>query len=145
MLPVVAGLVTIEQACMTSHQHVLDMRFDPVRIKMDGYLMVGQMAGYGIAVALYAHQASTGDACQYFDIAIEWGRHGHQINLLLFEDVGDGNAGIFRMPHSRPQSATAYFKPGIQLIERAEALLPGIQSWLHSFEQRPEFFKWNLC
>src|SRR5665647_1636761 len=30
------------------------------------------------------------------------------------------------MLHSRPQSATAYFKPGIQLIERAEALLPGI-------------------
>ena len=73
--------------------------------------MVGQMAGDGIADALHGHQAGAGNPRQHFDIAIERGGHRHQIQLLLFQGIGDGNAGIILiLRHFRPQGATACFK-----------------------------------
>lgn len=84
---------------------------------MDRHFMVGQMAGNGIAVTLHRHQTRAGNTRQHFDIAIEWGWHRHQIHLLLFESIGDGNACIVWMPRLGTPS-----KAGVRVEQHLVAL-----------------------
>lgn len=59
MLPVVAHLITVEQARMASNDCILGRNFEPVRIKRDGHLLVSSMAGDGITVALHRDRTCT--------------------------------------------------------------------------------------
>jgi len=125
VLPVITDLVPIQQSRMARHDRMLARHLDPARIEVDRHLMVGQMAGDGIPVALYRHQTGTGNTRQHFDIAIERRGHRHQVHLLLFQRIGNGNAGV-RMLHLRPQGAAACFQPDIEFIERTKVLCLGV-------------------
>lgn len=120
MLPVVTHLVALEQPDMAGDACLIRINIDTRRVEPDADFKVGQVARHRVAVALHGDEAGAGDAGQHFDVAVEDTRHRHQVRLLQFQRIKQGQPRAVRVRQLRPQLPAAGFQPGVEFIEAAE-------------------------
>ena len=95
MLPVVANLIAIHETHMTGDARVLGIDLNPIQVEMRAHHLVRELAGHGITITLHADQARARHPGQHFDVAVERAHHGHEVGLLMFQHIGNGELGIF--------------------------------------------------
>ena len=59
-------------------------------------------------------------------MAIEGGRHRHELFLLDGGRLGNRQGGVAGMGESLPQGAASFFEPGVELAQAVEAGLAGV-------------------
>ena len=121
VLPVVAGLAAARQPGVTRDDGVRGRHIDSLGIDAGADDVAGPLARHGIAVASGSHQAGAADPGQPFDVAVEGGRHGHEVRLLQLPHLGHGELPMDRVRGVAPHRTTPLAQPGIEFDERAEA------------------------
>eukprot|EP01038_Epipyxis_sp_PR26KG_P017796 gene17797-24838_t len=121
VLPVVAGLATARQPGMAGYDGVRGRHIDSLGIDAGADDVAGPLAWHRITVARGSHQAGAADPGQPFDVAVEGGRHGHEVRLLQLPHLGHGELPMDRVRGVAPHRTTSLAQPGIEFDERAEA------------------------
>src|SRR5512139_1153917 len=125
MLPFITNPPPFEQAVMGSHPDLIGIGFDPSRVLSHTELLVSPMARYRITVAIRSDQTRAGNPSDELDIAVEDRWHGHQMRLLEFQCLRDGQRRTIRVSEHLPQATTTAFQPGVEFIQTVELRLIG--------------------